>query len=127
MNGETRGPPRAAGRFLLTARRSPFSLSRRTRSWRSPATACARLADANGADPTRLSQKSQTPPTGSDGRCGIGLQRLAQQFVVDVAEVRGSLQITIVEVGKAGLVAVEAALDGSSGDKHWAGGAVVGA
>jgi len=31
--------------------------------------------------------------------------------VVDVAEVRGALQITVVEIGQAGLVAVEAALD----------------
>src|SRR5277367_4449338 len=42
MSSETPSLARALGAFPPTAHRSPFWWFRRTRSWRSPATACAR-------------------------------------------------------------------------------------
>jgi hypothetical protein len=53
-----------------------------------------------------------------DGGRGVGADRVSQQFVVDVPEVRRDLQVAVVEVGKARFVAVEAALDRFTRDQH---------
>ena len=58
-------------------------------------------------------KESQAAPTGPDRRCGVGLQRLGQQLVVDVPEVGGGFEVAVVEVGEAGLVAVEPPLTGA--------------
>ena len=61
-----------------------------------------------------------------DGRRG-GLEPLVQQRGVDAAEVGVHPQVTVVGVGEAGVLAVDAALDRAADQKHDAGRAVVSA
>src|ERR1700742_741727 len=89
-----------------------------------------RPAIVNYTRPHRLSSRRleapEAAPACPDRRGGIGLKRLRQQLVVDVPEVGGGFEIAVVEVGEAGFVAEEAALDRCPGDEHRASGAVIG-
>src|SRR5882757_4341120 len=74
---------------------------------------------------SHLREKANRTAARTYGRLGVGVQRLDEQFVIDVAKVDRALEITVVEVGETGLFTVEAALDRHSGYEHRPGRAVV--
>jgi len=61
----------------------------------------------------------------AEDRLGGSRQPFVQQGGVDAAVVGVHAQVAVVEVGQAGVVAVDAAFDPASGEEHDAGGAVV--
>src|SRR5919206_588325 len=72
-------------------------------------------------------QEAERGPARSDGRCRVCPDGMREQFVVRIAKVNGVLQISVIEVGEAGLVTVESALDGNACDEDRAGCPVIGA
>ena len=64
---------------------------------------------------------------GAEDGLAVGAEPAVNQGGVDGAEVGGEAQVARVQVGQAGVLAVEAALDRLADDEHLGGGAVVGA
>src|SRR5687768_2874447 len=100
----------------------PIRSSVRTTAWSSSSWRCG-----SGICRSRLrSHDADRVECGSEHRLRGDVEPILQDCRVNATEVGGELEVVLVEVGEAGVLADEAGLDAGAGDEHGGGCAVVG-